>query len=55
MSEATKKRWKDPTWKYVPREATDIRKTFARVKRQQKEAEAVKAAKVTPIKTKGTK
>ena len=29
----------DPTFKYVPSVQTDIRKTFARIKRERKDAE----------------
>lgn len=44
----------DPTFRYVPAAATDLRKTFARVRREQKaaaEREAARAAKVQPITT----
>jgi len=33
------KRWKDKTWRYVPSNATDISKTFARIRRQQQAAQ----------------
>jgi hypothetical protein len=42
----------DPTFRYVPSGSTDLRKTFARVRREQEKAKAeaeAKAAKVTPI------
>jgi hypothetical protein len=32
------KRWRDPEWRYTPSVSSDIRKTFARLKRQAKEA-----------------
>lgn len=38
----------DKDWKYVPRESTDVAKTFARIRRQQKEAEAAKPKLVAP-------
>jgi hypothetical protein len=33
---AQRKRWKDKAWKYTPANATDIRATFKRVRREQK-------------------
>jgi hypothetical protein len=36
--EGQMKRLLDPTFKYVPSEQTDIRKTFARIKREQQQA-----------------
>lgn len=39
----------DPTFNYVPAVKTDIRKTFARVRREQKAAEELRK-KVVPIK-----
>ncbi len=42
----------DPTFRYVPAAATDLRKTFARVRREQREAlarEAQSRANVKPI------
>lgn len=50
MTDPTKARCWDPAWKYVPHEATDIRKTFARIKRQQKEAAEQEAAKSVNVK-----
>lgn len=38
------------THAYVPQVATDIRKTFARVRREQSEAATAQQAKVAPIK-----
>ena len=39
MSDPKKARcYTDPDWKYVPSGSTDIRKTFARIARQQKAA-----------------
>jgi hypothetical protein len=32
---AISKLWRDKTWRYVPANATDISKTFARIRRQQ--------------------
>lgn len=43
----------DPRFKWVPSEKTDIRKTFARVKREQTKA-TDKLATVTPIKKERT-
>jgi hypothetical protein len=47
----------DPNFRYVRSEATDIRKTFARVRRQMKEAEAAKKppANVKTLPKKGEK
>lgn len=39
----------DPDFKYVPAAKTDIRKTFARIRRQQAEAERERVAKVKPL------
>ncbi len=40
----------DPEFKYVNANKTDIRKTFARIRREQREAKAAEvAAKVQPI------
>lgn len=39
----------DPAFKYVRAHETDLKKTFARVRREQKEAEEL-AKKVVPIK-----
>ena len=36
--------YSDPDWKYTRSESTDIRRLFAKIKRQQKEAEAAKKA-----------
>ena len=33
----SKANWKDPKWKYVPAAATDVAKTFARIRREMKE------------------
>lgn len=57
-NEAMKARCFDPNWRYIREESTDIRKTFARIRRQQKlqaEAEAAALVHVTPIKRTGTK
>lgn len=32
------KRWKDPSWKYVPKDESDIRARFERMAREQKRA-----------------
>lgn len=53
MSEALRKRLLDPAFRYVKASETDVSKTWARVRRQLKEAEAVKqAANVKPIRDK---
>lgn len=42
----------DPTFRYVPAASTDIRKTFARARREQREQakrEAAAVAKVQPL------
>ena len=41
----------DPTFQYVPSASTDLRKTFARVRREMKQAQVKeeKDAKVSPI------
>jgi hypothetical protein len=38
----------DPSFKYVDSSRTDIRKTFARIRREQQQAEAAKA-KAPPV------
>jgi hypothetical protein len=50
----------DPSFNYVPSTSTDLRKTFARVRREQRKqreaaerAKAEAAAKVTPISGRG--
>lgn len=43
----------DKDWRYTPANSTDIAKTFARIRRQQKEVEAVKASNVRRIAVKG--
>lgn len=51
MSEARKPRLLDPSFKYVPASKTNIAATFARIRRQLKEAEQAKqAANVRPLK-----
>lgn len=43
----------DRTFKYVPAAKTDVRKTFARIRREQREAEeAAKVSNIKPIKRK---
>lgn len=49
MSDPKRARCFDPDWRYTPHEATDIRKLFAKVRRQQK-AEAEAAAKPANVK-----
>jgi len=44
----------DPSFKYVPAVETDIRKTFARIKRELAKAQEERSAKVTPLHTKTT-
>lgn len=39
----------DPRFKYVPAEKTNIRATFARIRREQAQATAEKHSVVTPI------
>ena len=53
---ATTKRWQDKGWTYYPANDTDVSRTFRRIRKQMKEAEAAKKPqpKVTPIK-KGAK
>jgi hypothetical protein len=51
MTDPTKARCWDKDWRYVPKDATDVAKTFARIRRQMKEDQAVKkSANVKPIK-----
>jgi hypothetical protein len=50
MSEALKKRLLDRTFKYTKASETDVARTFARIRKQQKEAQAKRPAKVEPIK-----
>lgn len=47
----------DPKFRYVPAGETDVAKTFARIRKQMKEAEAAKksGAKVTALPKKGSK
>lgn len=41
----------DPTFRYTPAAATDLRKTFARIRREQRKArEQEQAKRVIPIK-----
>lgn len=42
----------DPSFKYVPSASTDLRKTFARVRREQAQAKAAPPVNVAPIKRK---
>lgn len=49
MTEALRKRLLDRTFKYTKASETDVAKTFARIKRQQKEAEAAQPANVKAI------
>lgn len=44
MTDPKKARCFDPSWRYYPEAESDIRRTFARIRRQLKEAEAVKNA-----------
>lgn len=39
----------DPDFKYVPSTSTDLRKTFARVRREMAKAASERQQKVTPI------
>lgn len=39
----------DPTFRYTPSHATDIRKTFARIKKEQEKAKQLPLPVVTPI------
>jgi hypothetical protein len=55
VSEAKRARCFDADWKYTPHGSTDIRKLFAKVRRQQKEEAAkaeVQAVNVKPIRRK---
>ena len=38
----------DPSFRYTPSAETDIRKTFARIRREQRQASAIKAAEPLP-------
>lgn len=40
----------DPRFKWVPSDKTNIKATFARIRREQAQAKAEKLATVTPIK-----
>lgn len=42
MTDPTRARVFDKSWKYTKRDESDIRKTFARVRREQKAAEAAR-------------
>lgn len=42
----------DPTFRYTPSHATDIRKTFERVRREQARAKAIPITNVAPIREK---
>ena len=57
MSDPTEKRWKDKSWRYFKADETNIERTFQRIRRQQKEAEAEKKppANVKTLPKKGTK
>jgi hypothetical protein len=44
MNEAHRKRLLDKTFRYVKSSETDVARTFARIRKQIKEAEAAKAA-----------
>lgn len=53
MTDPKRARCFDKDWRYVPSNETDISKTFARLKRQQKEAEAAREKQpknIAPIK-----
>lgn len=55
---ATTKRWQDKGWTYYGSENTDVARTFRRIRKQLKEAEAAKkpASNVKPMPAKkGTK
>lgn len=45
----------DPTFRYIPSAQTDLRKTFARIRREQAKQEAKPLAVVRNIKRKGAK
>lgn len=45
----------DRSFKYVPAASTDIRRTFARIRAEQKAAQAASDAKVSPIKRRASK
>ena len=54
MTDPKKARCWDKTWKYTPKDATDLKATFKRIRREMKEAEAVReSANVQPIRVKG--
>jgi hypothetical protein len=52
MSDPTAKRWKDKTWRYYPAESTDVARTFARIRRQLKEAAKAPPPNVKQLKKK---
>ena len=45
----------DRSWRYVPASKTDIRKTFRRIRAEQKEREQAAPQKVLPIRKQGGK
>jgi hypothetical protein len=49
VSETTRRRLLERTFKYVKASDTDVARTFARIRRQQKETEAAQPANVKPI------
>ena len=51
MSDPKRARCYDKDWRYTPQSESDIRKTFARIRRQQKEEEAARPANVKPIRS----
>lgn len=42
----------DPSFRYTPAVKTDIRKTFARIRREQEQAATSKASNVKPLRKK---
>lgn len=49
------KRLTDPTFKYIPAAKTNLRLTFARLRREQRESDAKRAPVVATIGKKGAK
>lgn len=51
MTDPKRARCFDKDWKYSPEAESDIRKTFARIRRQMKEADAAKQTKAAIVKS----
>lgn len=55
MEWQSKANWKDPNWKYVRAEKTDIAKTFARIKREMEQLKNPQSQTVVAMKKIGVK